>query len=269
MCELFAMSSSEPAGIRLSFSEFAAHGGLRGPHADGWGLAWYEGPDVRIMREPVPAARSACVRFVESNDLESVCVLSHIRRATRGRVSLANTQPFARELMGHMHVFAHNGDLPGLAQSLPVRSDAAWHPVGETDSEYAFCALLEAVRPAWSGEVPPPLPQRLELVAEFARQLRALGPANFLYADGDTLFVHAHRRRWDDGIRPPGLWLLNRRCRAPTQLRTDGVTISSGARHQEVALVASVPLSDEGWSPLAEGTVLALQDGRVCARCPA
>ena len=41
----------------------------------------------------------------------------------------------------------------------------------------------------------------------------SLGPANFIYADGDVLFAHAHRRMQADGtIAAPGLWRLNRRC---------------------------------------------------------
>ena len=52
------------------------------------------------------------------------------------------------------------------------------------------------------------------LVAAFAAHLRELGPANFIYADGDATFAHAHRRNQGGelGIRPPGLHLLCRRC---------------------------------------------------------
>jgi predicted glutamine amidotransferase len=39
MCELFAMSSRHPTDARASLEAFARHGGLEGPHKDGWGLA--------------------------------------------------------------------------------------------------------------------------------------------------------------------------------------------------------------------------------------
>jgi predicted glutamine amidotransferase len=42
MCELFATFSRVPSTVSLSLEEFSRHGGLRGPHKDGWGLAWYE-----------------------------------------------------------------------------------------------------------------------------------------------------------------------------------------------------------------------------------
>ena len=38
---------------------------------------------------------------------------------------------------------------------------------------------------------------------------------------------------------------------------------------QELALVASVPLTDEPWEPIDEGEVIALKDGLVWARLPA
>ena len=113
MCELFAMSSRHPATVRMSLEEFSRHGGLAGPHKDGWGIAYYEDGDVRLIKEPFAASDSVCLRFVQDHPYRSSAVISHIRRATQGRRSLANTQPFARELGGRMHVFAHNGDLDG------------------------------------------------------------------------------------------------------------------------------------------------------------
>ena len=44
MCELLGMSAHHPASITLSLNEFARHGGETGPHVDGWGIAFYEGP---------------------------------------------------------------------------------------------------------------------------------------------------------------------------------------------------------------------------------
>nr|WP_288756156.1 class II glutamine amidotransferase [uncultured Pseudomonas sp.] len=50
----------------------------------------------------------------------------------------------------------------------------------------------------------PTLKQRLDLIASFAIELRKLGPANFMYADGDVLFAHADRRlQVDTGLVAP------------------------------------------------------------------
>jgi glutamine amidotransferase len=270
MCELFALASRWPTTARLSLDEFARHGGLAGPHKDGWGVAWYSEGDVQLVREPHPAAHSACMAFLRDNPFVATLAMSHIRRATRGAPGLRNCQPFVRELGGRMHVFAHNGDLDGIGQGARA-TDATFLPVGDTDSERAFCALLERLRPLWTRvSEPPPLSERIAAVVAFAADMRSLGPANFLYLDGDALYAHGHRRRHGDTgvIRPPGLHVLARRCPREAELAAEGIVLRSEAPEQEAVLVASVPLTAEHWEPLAEGEVLVAQGGRIVARVP-
>lgn len=94
-----------------------------------------------------------------------------------------------------MHIFAHNGWLPGLS-GMPDFQLSLFRPVGETDSEHAFCVLLERMMEIWmrAGDIPS-LDERLTVVASFAKALRMFGPANFLYSSGDALLAHGHRRR--------------------------------------------------------------------------
>ena len=125
MCELLAMSSSQPTRLTFSLRALAARGSLTSSTHDGWGVAFYQGPDVALFREPAAAADSALVRHLESHGPPTQLAVSHIRHATRGSVSLANTQPFVRELGGRTHVFAHNGDLPAI-----YRGDACSPPPG-------------------------------------------------------------------------------------------------------------------------------------------
>jgi glutamine amidotransferase len=264
MCELLAMSSRRPARLTFSLETLASHGAGTGRYRDGWGAAFYQDNDVVLYREPTAAGDSPLVRFVEAQGPSTTLAISHIRRATRGAVALSNTQPFARELAGRMQVFAHNGDLPGIERSGKLAFDR-YRPVGTTDSEYAFCALLERVRGLWGSSSPlPPLDERLAAISEFAADLRQLGPANFLYADGDTLFAHGHRRiqAASGDIRPPGLFLLSRRCAdANEPVNASGVSVAPG--FQEVLLIASVPLTDENWRPFAEGELVAVSAGQT------
>ena len=76
MCELFAMSARHPATVNLSLEEFSRHGGLSGPHKDGWGIGWYDQSDIRLIKEIHPAASSACVRFLQTNPFSSSLVIS-------------------------------------------------------------------------------------------------------------------------------------------------------------------------------------------------
>ena len=114
------------------------------------------------------------------------------------------------------------------------------------------------------------LTERFSVVSAFAEDLRSLGPANFLYSDGDTLFAHGHRRMQaaTSRVEPPGLVYLQRACRRREQPSiVAGLSIESA--DQNVALVASVPLNDDGWTALEEGEVIALRNGEIVARRPA
>jgi len=260
------MSSRLPATVDLSLERLARRGGGDGPHRDGWGVAFYEGPDLFLVREPRAACDSPLMHLLERQGQRSCMVVCHVRLATFGPRALRNTQPFARELAGRMHTFAHNGDLEGLRDN-PPRLPTRFSPVGDTDSELAFCILLEAILPLWSNpDGVPTVSQRLAAVAEIGDELRRFGPANFIYGDSTALFVYADRRTQPDGeLRAPGLHLLQRACWQPgPELAEAGVSI--GTVRQDVALVASVPLTDEPWRPLAEGEVLALVGGHCVDR---
>ena len=248
MCELFAMCSRLETDLHASLEAFARRGGMDGRQKDGWGIAYYAEGDVRLMKEPHPAADSACIRFLHDHPFKSSLVLSHIRKATRGSLAMKNCQPFVRELRGRMHTFAHNGDLDLalLAARFPLRR---FHPVGETDSEYAFCVLLDRLWDASPAGTLPDLGERVEVVRQFASDMRGFGPANFIFSDGDALFAHGHRRFHGDGlgIHPPGLHVRYR--------NGDG---------QAVTLVASVPLTAEpGWRALDEGELVVARSGQA------
>lgn len=266
MCELLALSMSQPARLTFSLHTLAARGGDASTTRDGWGVAFYEGDDVALFREPGAAGNSALVRYLETEGPSTTLAISHIRHATQGGVQLSNTQPFARELGGRMHVFAHNGHLPGIERDAAMTLGAR-RPVGQTDSEHAFCALLERLRPLWQDGQVPPLDTRLSLLAAFARELRAFGPANFLYADSDALFAHGNRRIQPKvgRIEPPGLWLLSRHCTPPEPSPENQGGVSIDQRERAIVWVASVPLTDEAWRPLAEGELLAVRAGEVLA----
>ncbi len=258
------MSSLRRAQLNFSLETLASHSAGGSTTRDGWGVAFYQGNDAELYREPAAASDSPLVRFLQSQGPSTTLAISHIRHATRGVVSLGNTQPFMRELGGRAHVFAHNGDLPGVERAANLEYDR-YRPVGTTDSEHAFCALLERMRMLWKPASPPPtLRARRSVVSEFASDLRKLGPANFLYSDGQILFAHGHRRIHSDTgkIAPPGLCVWSCHCVDPDEpVQAGGVTVAPG--FQEMVLVASVPLTTQPWRPLEEGELVTVSDGRV------
>ena len=86
-------------------------------------------------------------------------------------------------------MLAHNGTLKEL-HAANDSAKLAHYPIGDTDSELAFCLLLERMRDVWTlpGEVPP-WEARLDAFAAFVGDLKSFGTCNLLYGDGDVLFV--------------------------------------------------------------------------------
>lgn len=267
MCELLGLSSNFPATASLSLSQLAEHGGPPASIRDGWGVAYYEGADVRLIKDAGPADNSDWLRFVGQHDLHSDVVMAHIRKATMGTPAYRNTQPFVRELAGRTHSFAHNGWLPGIVEAASLQS-RRFAPVGETDSEQAFCGLLDRLAAIWTspGTIPP-LETRLDVIAAFAAEVRGLGPANFLYSDGDALFAHGDRRKnpATGKVTAPGLVFFEHQCSpARAEITTNGLTITGA--DQIICIVASVPLTDEPWHAFSEGEVIAFRAGRIGGR---
>ncbi len=267
MCELLGLSSNVPATVNVSLPKLAEHGRVSGTYNDGWGVGYYEGPDVRLMKDSAAVGDSEWIQFIANHDLRSPLVIAHTRKATRGTRSYPNAQPFVRELAGRAHLFAHNGDLPGIFKSTGFET-ARFNPIGETDSELAFCVLLDRMAAVWTAaNAKPTLRQRFLVVSSFAAELRKLGPANFLYSDGELLFAHGHRRKHADTgkIEAPGLVSAQRRCRQDT-IGSAASGLSIRGDNQQVALFASVPLTNEPWAPLAEGELVAACAGQLVAR---
>jgi len=105
---------------------------------------------------------------------------------------------------------------------------------------------------------------RVSQVKAFAAEIAEHGPANFFYADGDALFAYGHRRiKLATGrTEAPGLWMLPRRCVFKDSSADHQACVSIEPNEQDIALVASVPLTDEAWQPLDQGELIVVQAGR-------
>lgn len=261
MCELFALSSQLPTRVTFSLEEFSRHGASDSRLADGWGLAFYDASDAQLFREPRPAASSEWMKFILSHAYYSQCVMSHIRHATTGSVALRNTQPFSRVLKGNRHVFCHNGDLEEIQSRIELEQ---FSPIGETDSEYGFCRLMDRLSTLWQGELPS-LNERIGVISDVFVELSCLGSANILYSDSEFLYAFSHQRTQENGqMGAPGLYYQERHCDCdPDALQESGVQVHNMA--QDLILFASVPLSIEGWHACAASQLMVVRQGEIIA----
>jgi glutamine amidotransferase len=188
MCELLGMSANVPTDIVFSFTGLSERGGRTGPHKDGFGIAFYEGQGVRLFHDPAPSADSEIARLIRRYPIKSTHVIGHIRQANRGPVCLVNTHPFMRELWGQYWVFAHNGELSD--HPFPT---GCYRPVGNTDSELAFCHLLNGLRQRFH-DTPPPLPDLLDALTETCINISRHGIFNILLSNGEWLFSYCSKK---------------------------------------------------------------------------
>ena len=181
MCQLLGMNANTPTDVCFSFAGLARRAD---EHKDGFGIAFFEDRGLRYFVDHHSARISPVAELVTRYPIKSDNVIAHIRKATQGRVALENTHPFVRELWGRYWVLAHNGDL----KNFQPRLHAAFRPVGDTDSERAFCWLMQELAKAHAS---------VPTVAELTRTLRELVPAspatvpfNLLLSNGQALWAH-------------------------------------------------------------------------------
>ena len=144
MCELLAMSCRHPARLTFSLATLTSRARLPSKNQDGWGIAYYQGRDVTLYRDTNSADHNALVDWVMCHGPATKTAIGYIRHGTQGEVSLANTGPFIRELNGRVHTFIHNGNLR-CSEGLRASGGSRFQPIGDTDSELAFCELLEKI----------------------------------------------------------------------------------------------------------------------------
>ena len=243
MCELLGMSANVPTDICFSFSGLVKRGGETGPHKDGWGITFYEGKGCRSFKDSSPSCDSRVADLVKDYPIKSKAVISHIRQANRGGVSLENTHPFSRELWGQNWSYAHNGQLTDY-QDLPLGHA---HPVGQTDSELAFCWIVEKLHQSYQS-APEDMLTMFKEIAGYADELRKLGVFNMLLSNGEYVMSYCTNNLH---------WITRRAPFGKAQLIDKEMTVDFGKETSDtdvVTVIATRPLtSDEQWNKMGEG----------------
>jgi len=252
MCQLLAMSCKEPANINFSFDGFCARGGLTDEHKDGWGIAFFRNNDVDVFVDHQPAANSALAEAIKNKDIKAKTIIAHIRKATVGDVKLANCHPFKRELWGKTWLFCHNGDLKNFTPDL----GGQFLPEGDTDSEHAFCLLLEHLAQKFKTE-----PSHAELFHSldiFARKIESFGVFNIMLSNGEILFTYCST----------ALAYVERQYPfARVTLVDKNVSIDLNqynSKHDKMVVIATKPLTtNEDWKIYQQGESRMFQEGEV------
>jgi len=255
MCQLLGMNANVPTDVMFSFAGLAARAD---EHKDGFGIAFFEQRGLRHFIDHRSARASPVAELVKRFPIHSEVVIAHIRKATQGQVALENTHPFVRELWGRYWVFAHNGNLVDYHPKL----HAGFHPVGDTDSERAFCWLMQELAKAHASV--PTVEELSCTLRELLPQPARHGSFNLLLSNGQALWAHCSTHLHVlERAHPFGAARL-----ADEDLSVDFATLTTPS--DRVAVVATAPLTaGEPWQALQPGELRVLVGGRTVdsARC--
>ncbi len=178
MCRILGCVAQAPSSIRHELVEAENPMIRQSEHHDsGWGMAVYEhadGGEPALVRFPEAAHADGDFRHV--TDRHGRIFNVHVRRATMGGLTTANTHPFC---LGS-YSFSHNGtilDYPALLER------GVSKPVGDTDSEHFFNFLMHDLDPS---DVPGSARRAVMAVIDRSR----FSGLNFLLSDGERLYAY-------------------------------------------------------------------------------
>lgn len=257
MCQLLGMNCNTPTDIVFSFEGFRRRAGLTDSHSDGFGISFFEGKGIRVFRDNRPAHSSPIADCVKQYHIKSLNVIAHIRKATQGEVNIENTHPFIRELWGQNWVFAHNGNLT----QLPSLNNLCYQPIGSTDSEHAFCFLLNELKNRFPNK--PSEQDLFKAIQELSQKLCEKGTFNFLLSNGEWLLARCSTH----------LHYLTRKAPFGLAQRIDDDYVIDFREHTQsgdlVTVITTFPLTkDEQWQKmLPDGLIMFKHGEKIFEKC--
>jgi transglutaminase-like putative cysteine protease/predicted glutamine amidotransferase len=231
---------------------------------DGWGLGYYPAgePSSAILKEPAPPQGSIRSQLALAwEQVASSLFVLHIRHATWGSLSDANTQPFSRAWGRRDWLFAHAGSLDKKLAEVA----GPFEPIGSTDTEQLFCALLNKLfAMQWRSLAA----ADLNTIIKWLGELNEHGGMTMCVTDGRDLLVHADRRgapMWIGELAPP----YEKIAFGDEDLEID--LTRRGAKARKGVIVCTDQLGARAgdaanamkWRRLAPGELLVIREGAV------
>lgn len=252
MCQLLGMNCNVPTDICFSFEGFCERGGKTADHEDGWGIAFFEGKACRTFLDTEPSCTSPVAKLVKEYPIKSLNTIAHIRKATIGEINLSNTHPFQREAWGLNWIFAHNGDLWNYNPTISGR----FQPVGTSDSEKAFCVILNSLIEKYP-DCPPPLTILQKELEELSAPIAKYGTFNFLLSNGQMLAARCSTN----------LFYITRQAPfASAHLVDKDISVDFSeltGNHDRVTVITTEPLTDnESWTKFEKDQIIIFKDGQ-------
>ncbi|RZN60462.1 MAG: hypothetical protein EF811_06515 [Methanonatronarchaeia archaeon] len=248
VCELLGLCFNRSVRPSLSVRGF---GYSDRDNPDGWGIGFYPDRSGQVFKEPFRANESGLFRFLRDyKEVSSNLVLAHIRKKTVAPPKYMNSHPFKRELKGRSFVFAHNGtieDTEGLELD-------KYMPIGSTDSEHAFCYLLDEI---WRHG----MDFNFKWLHEVLREINKFGKFNCIFSDGEKLYCYHDLNGHNE------FYFVRREApHGEIRLRDEDIRVDLDKEvdpGQKGFIAATNQLTNEDWSSFREGELVVFREGEI------
>ncbi len=253
MCELLGLCFNTPIRPNLSYKGFRRRSE---ENPDGWGIAFYPDKSVQIIKEPIEADESLLSEFIGNySKIKSEIFISHVRLNSVSKPAFMNTHPFQRELHGKEYAFAHNGTLKNYEGEF---DNTYYKPVGNTDSEAAFCHLMNNIMKknieSWDYS-------QFKWLYNEIKYINSFGKFNCIFSDGDYLFCYLDMNGYK------GLSYLHRKAPySHMHLEDEHFHLhlkKQGETKKEGHIIATRPLTDEIWHSFNYGELRIFNRGKL------
>jgi len=264
MCELFGACANRDVNIEFTWRGFVRRGSR---NRDGWGIGWYvkvNGKSVAsVIKQPIPSVESSLAMNISKIDIRSNIIISHVRYATKGDTCYINTHPFVRKIVRSFNterwdewIFAHNG---GLSEEFRRRTRLSkFKPIGDTDSEYAFCYIAESIEGIYR------IRDLFLRLYELADEIKDFGNFNILLSNSRYLFVyskHSVNSMYYVRRHPPH--------NGHVRLADEDFSVDLGnikAPDEYACLISTKKLTDERWIKFYSKKLYIFRDGELVLR---
>lgn len=262
MCRLFAtigsLDGKEVSGLLMQFRDLADCGcvpiGTSKGHKDGWGIVAYRNGRKTFWKRRAKDAFYDPIYLRMLKDLSSKdqdAVIAHLRKASIGKASLANTAPF---IQGR-YALCQNGTILN-SDKIPISKASKQAMKGETDTERIFLWILDRTKILQRGAGG--FESVLIDAVRYVRQSFDYTALNMIAGDGEYIWVLRE------------INTKNKIVRRKKLMDYYGLYIGSVSGKRSGRVISSEPLSLRGarWRKLKNHELLriAIASGRVATR---
>ena len=232
-------------------------------HSLGWGFGWY--PDdqrsATVAKDPTAHDTKILVdALTEWANFRSTIFFCKVRGASKG-YSQRETQPFSRSFAGRDWLFMHNGDLEKSAlEALHGRKTRLLEPLGNTDSELAFCNILSLIQENENKA------RRIRdidahMMLTWFQRFDTLGSADMVLTDGDSIVCfhgsQSPKNLYYSRIQPPENQGVYESEAAQISLNDPRDT------YRTAMILSSTPFSGGQWMQLQPGQMIIIRRGAL------